>query len=209
VFMSAANIRYIISGLELKMNNTDTASIAMGLQEVYRGPSAIVYRNNSALERSYIVPNVQVIPNTDSALNFMKSPAFNPRSVAVIDRPLPAPLPTSMLVNSLTVKDKTSDRVDIHTSTNRAALLVLADVYAHGWKAWVDNKPAPIVITNVAFRGVVIPQGEHDVKFEFDPEALFTGLWISGILFVLLIAYGAAMLVMNNRRSAQPETVAE
>jgi len=49
VFMSAANIRYIISGLELKMNKTDTASTPMGLKEVYRGQTAIIYRNDNAL----------------------------------------------------------------------------------------------------------------------------------------------------------------
>lgn len=206
VFMSAANIRYIISGLELKMNNTDTASSPMGLKEVFRGSTAIVYRNDAALERSYIVPNVQVIPQTDAALTFMKSPGFNPRSVAVVDRPIGTTLPTSVLVQSSTMKVSESDKVVVHTTTNRPALLVLADVYAHGWKAWVDDKPVPIVITNVAFRGVVIPEGQHDVRFEFLPDALFTGLYISGALFVLLVIYGA-WFVFTNTRKDQPEEV--
>ncbi|HZK78599.1 MAG TPA: YfhO family protein, partial [Gemmatimonadaceae bacterium] len=207
VFMSAANIRYIISGLELKMNNTDTASNAMGLQEVYRGSSSIVYRNNAALDRAYLVPNVQVITRTDSALKFMQSPAFNPRTVAVVDRPIGTTLPTTLLVHSTTIKVKESDKVVIHTTANRPALLVLADVYAHGWKAWVDDKPAPIVITNVAFRGVVVPEGQHDVRFEFDPDALFTGMWISGVLFILLIIYGIGLIVLSNRRARTEEPV--
>jgi hypothetical protein len=199
VFMSAANIRYVISGLDLRMNNTDTASTAMGLKEVYRGPTAIVYRNDQALERAYMVPNVAVIPRTDSALSFMRSPAFNPHSVAVVDRPIGTTLPTTPLIHSSAIKVKTSDKVVVHTSSNRPALLVLADVYAHGWKAWVDDKPAAIVITNVAFRGVVVPQGEHDVRFEFSPDALFMGMWISGILFLFLIAYGVWFVVSSSR----------
>jgi hypothetical protein len=206
VFMSAANIRYIISGLDLRMNATDTASTAMGLKEVYRGPSAIVYRNDQALDRAYVVPNVQVIPRTDSALDFMRSPAFNPHNVAVVDRPIGTTLPTTPLTGSSEIKEKTSDKVVVHTSTSRPALLVLADVYAHGWKAWVDDKPAPIVIANVAFRGVVVPQGEHDVRFEFDPDALFTGMWISGILFLFLVAYGIWFVVSSRR--AEPAEIA-
>jgi hypothetical protein len=201
VFMSAANVRYIVSGLELKMNNTDTASTPMGLQEVYRGHTAIVYRNNNALERSYLVPSVQVIPNTDSALQFMKSPAFTPRTVAVVDRPIGTTLPSTALVQSSAIKVKEPDQVVIHTTTNQAALLVLADVYAHGWKASIDGKPADIVIANVALRGVVVPAGEHDVRFYFDPDALFTGLYISAVLFGLLIVYAIGYIVMHRRRN--------
>jgi len=208
VFMSAANIRYIISGLELKMNNSDTASTPMGLQEVFRGSTAIVYRNNDALQRAFIVPNVRVIPRTDSALKFMQSSAFNPRSVAVVDRPIGTTLPSTTLINSSTIKVKESDKVVVQTTTNRPALLVLADVYAHGWKAWVDDKPAPIVITNVAFRGVVIPEGNHTVRFEFDPDALFTGLYISAALFALLLIYGVGYVVMSTRRNRPDEAVA-
>jgi hypothetical protein len=203
VFMSAANIRYVISGLDLRMNNTDTASTAMGLKEVYRGPTAIVYRNDQALERAYLVPSVQVIPQTDAALSFMRSPAFNPRSVAVVDRPIGTTLPASPLIQSSVIREKTSDKVVVHTSANREALLVLSDVYAKGWHAWLDNKPVPIIITNVAFRGVVVPQGEHDVRFEFVPDALFRGMWISGILFLLLVAYGM-WFVISQRRHAEP-----
>lgn len=203
VFMSAANIRYVISGLDLRMNNTDTATTAMGLKEVYRGPTAIIYRNDQALERAYLVPNVQVIPKTDSALGFIRSPAFNPRTVAVVDRPIGTTLPTTPLIHSSSIKEKTSDKVVVHTSANREALLVLADVYSKGWHAWIDNKPAPIVIANVAFRGVVVPQGEHDVRFEFVPDALFRGMWISGILFILLIAYGVWFVI--SQRRAEPE----
>ena len=108
-------------------------------------------------------------------------------------------MPTTPLIHSSTIKEKTSDKVVVHTSANREALLVLADPYAHGWKAWVDNKPTPIVIANVAFRGVVVPQGEHDVRFEFYPDSLFTGMWISGILFLLLVAYGIWFVITNRR----------
>ncbi len=207
VFMSAANIRYIVSGLELKMNNSDTASTPMGLEEVYRGHSAIVYRNDNALERAYLVPNVQLIPQTDSALKYMQSSAFNPRNVAVVDRAIGATLSATTLVQSSEIKVKEPARVIVHTTTNRPAMLVLADVYAHGWKAFIDGKPAAMVIANVAFRGVVVPAGEHDVRFSFDPDALFTGLYISSILFALLMAYVIGYIFLHSRRSRANQTV--
>jgi hypothetical protein len=201
-FMSAANIRYIVSGLEIEMFNKDSGGVTKDIQEVYRGHSAIVYRNNLSLPRAFLVPEVRVIPNTDSALSFMKSRAWTPKAIAVIDRPIGITLPTTPLTDSTAIVEKRPDKVVVRTTTNRPALLVLGDVYAHGWKAWVDDKPTPIVITNVAFRGVPVDTGTHTIRFEFDPDALRTGRTISLVLFLILVAYGvwhtATMLRRDN-----------
>jgi hypothetical protein len=200
-FMSAANIRYIVSGLQLEMFNKDSNAVTKDIEEVYRGRTAIVYRNRLALPRAYLVPEVRVIANTDSALSFMKTRGWSPKSVAVIDRPIGVTLPTTPLADSTAIIDKRPDKVVVKTTTNRPALLVLGDVYAHGWKAWVDDKPTPIVITNVAFRGVPVDTGTHTVRFEFDPDALRTGRTISLVLFLILVAYGVWYVATSARRA--------
>ena len=205
-FMSAANIRYIVSGVEIQMGNDSAAS--REIQEVYRGSTAIVYRNNLALPRAYVVPEVRVIPNTDSALAFMKVKGWSPRDVAIVDRPIGVTLPTTPLADSTVIVEKRPDKVVVRTTTNRPAMLVLADVYAHGWKAWVDDKSTPIAITDVAFRGVPVSTGTHTVRFEFDPDALKTGRTISLVLFLVLVAYGVWYAATAVRRSDSGPTAA-
>ena len=197
-FMSAANIRYIVSGLELSMYDS-TQTVARPIEEVFRGTTAIVYRNNLALPRAYLASEARVFTNTDSALTFMKLRGWDPRKTAVVDRPVGVTLPATPLTGNASIVEKTPDKVVVRTTTNRPALLVLADVYAHGWKAWVDDKPVPIIITNIAFRGVPVEAGTHNVRFEFEPEALTTGRTISLVLFVLLIAYGVWWIVSWRR----------
>jgi hypothetical protein len=205
VFMSAANIRYIVSGLELEMFDS-TGTVQKPIEEVYRGSTAIIYRNNLALPRAYLASEARVIPNTDSALTFMKLRGFDPRAASVVDRPLGVTLPDTPLSGDASIVEKKPDKVVVKTTANRPALLVLSDVYAHGWKAWVDNKPTPIAITNVAFRGVPVGSGTHTVRFEFDPDALRTGRTISLVLFVMLLAYGVWWLLAWRReqRETQP-----
>jgi hypothetical protein len=205
-FRSAANIRYIISGLDLRGEAGDSS--APHMQEVYRGPNGILYRNNLVLPRAYIVPRVQVIPDTDSALAFLKQPGWDPRQIAVVDRPLGVTLPEAPLQHTAVITERRPDQVVVRTNTNRPALLVLADVYAHGWKAYIDEKLTPIAITNVAFRGVPIGAGEHTVRFVFDPDDLETGRIISGILATILIAYGIGYLVLRRRRKEPEEAAA-
>lgn len=205
-FRSAANVRYIISGVDLGIPVGDSAAIHM--EEVYRGPSAIIYRNNLVLPRAYLVPRVEVIADTDSALAFMNSPAWNPREVAVIDRPLGVTFPDAPLEQAAVITERKPDRVVVRTNTNRPALLVLSDVYAHGWKAYLDDSATPIVITNVAFRGVPVDAGEHTVRFEFDPDELETGRIISAVLALLLIGYGIWYVVSARRKPREEEEAA-
>ncbi|MEO5589939.1 MAG: YfhO family protein [Gemmatimonadaceae bacterium] len=209
-FLSAANIKYLVSGVEIQMLESDSQTVRKDIQEVYRSPSAIVYRNNFALPRAFLASTVQVIPDTERALAFMKVRGWNPLNVAVVDRPIGIDLPDGPISDTTTIVEKTPDRVVIRTSTNRAALLVLGDVYAHGWKAWVDDRPTPIAITDVAFRGVPVAAGTHTVRFEFDPDALRTGRTISLLLFVLLVGYGTWYLIAIARKSkAGAQVVAE
>jgi len=197
-FMSAANIRYIVSGVELQLFNADSTK-SPDIEEVFRG-SAIVYRNNKVLPRAFVVGDARVIPNTDSALAFMKVRGWDPGQTAVVDRPLGIAMPATPLIDSTVITERNPDKVVVRTTTNRPALLVLSDVYAHGWKAWVDDRLTPIIITNVAFRGVPVTTGTHTVRFEFDPDALKTGRTISLILFVILVAYGVWYLLTVVRR---------
>jgi len=47
--------------------------------------------------------------------------------------------------------------------------LILNDVYHPWWFARVDGAEAPILRANVMFRAVVVPEGRHEVRFEFQP----------------------------------------
>ncbi|HEX2722944.1 MAG TPA: YfhO family protein, partial [Gemmatimonadaceae bacterium] len=153
------------------------------------------------------VPEVRVIPNTETALSVMKTAGWDPRRIAVVDRPVGLTVSPIPLADSTRITEKSPDRVVVRTSANRPALLVLSDVYAHGWKAWVDDKPTPIAITNIAFRGVPVNAGTHTVRFEFAPEALERGRLMTGFLFLVLIVYGIGYAVAaNRRRDEEPET---
>jgi hypothetical protein len=207
-FMSAANVRYIISGVQLELFDSANQPGRKSMEEVYRGPSAIVYRNNITLPRAFVVPEVRMIPSTDSALAFMRSAEWNPRTLAVVDRPIGTTLPATPLSDSTAIVERNPDLVVVRTATNRPAFLVLSDVYAHGWKAWVDGNRVPIAITNVAFRGVAVPAGAHTVRFEFDPDALRTGRMISSAMFLILVAYGLVFAVTSRRRRVDDEAVA-
>jgi len=70
-------------------------------------------------------------------------------------------------------------------------LVVLADSYYPGWKAYVNGVESRILRVNHAMRGVEAPGGESDVTFIYEPASFGLGLWCgvvtSAVLALVLI----------------------
>lgn len=192
-FLDAANIRYVVSTAPL---------IHPGFREVYRG-SALVYENTQALPRAYLVPRAVEVPE-EGMIEAMRSPGWDPRRLAVVPAGAGVELPEAPLEGGAEVVEHAPDRVVVRTRADRAALLVLADNYYEGWVAEVDGRPAEIVPANNAFRGVVVPAGEHTVTFVYDPGDLYTGFYVTTAGLLLLAGYGVFLLLRRRRRDESP-----
>ncbi|MGD9544193.1 MAG: hypothetical protein AB7F41_07280 [Methylocystis sp.] len=63
-----------------------------------------------------------------------------------------------------------NDRVRVEVSAPPGGgWLVLNDVWHPWWGARVDGEDAPILRANVLFRAVAVPEGRHEVRFDFQP----------------------------------------
>ncbi|MDQ3555801.1 MAG: YfhO family protein [Gemmatimonadota bacterium] len=187
-FLDGANVRFVISMAPLSHP---------ALREVHRG-SALVYENTRSLPRAYLVP--EALPSAPGgSLARMQSMEWDPRRVAFVEGNIPR-LPSTQLTGGAEVLEHTPDRVRVRTRANRTALLVLADNFYRGWEATVDGRRAEIFRTNHTFRGVVVPAGEHEVRFEFRPAELRSGFVIYLAGFGVLALYGVWLLAAGRRR---------
>ena len=62
----------------------------------------------------------------------------------------------------------------------------------------LDDQPLPLVMTNVAFRGLPVPAGKHVVRMRYDPELLWLSAWIS---LVATLALALAAWFGDNRQA--------
>jgi hypothetical protein len=183
-FLEAANVRYIISMAPLAHPQ---------LREVHRG-SALVYEHTGALPRSYLVPDVQLVPEGMQMIRAMQEVSWDPAQTAFVLAATGVQLPEGPLEGEARMLLHEPDRVVIHTNASRSALLVLADNFYDGWRAEISGQPAEVLVVNHTFRGVVVPAGEHTVQFSFEPASLYTGLWITVACFGLLIGIAGFQL---------------
>jgi hypothetical protein len=188
-FLDAANIRYLLSRVEIG---------GPGLVEVHRG-SALVYENTGALPRAYLVSEAVGVPGGD-AVAAMREPGWDPRTTAFVPEEAGITLPGGTLDGEARVVTHEPDHVVVRVEADREALLVLADNYHAAWEVEVDGIPAEMVRANHALRGVVVPAGASTVEFRFRPPQLYLGLAIYLGAFALLIVYGGWLLYARHRR---------
>ena len=81
--------------------------------------------------------------------------------------------------------------IELEVDAAQAGLVVLTDTYYPGWHAAVDGRAAPLLRTNLLFRGVPVASGSHRVFLWFDPLSVKVGGAVSALA---LAANGAFIL---------------
>ncbi len=151
-----------------------------------------VYRNEAALPRAFVVFETAQASDRDDALRSLLAADFRPQRTAILEEELalpPAPADATAAVQWLANEQ---DRLQLHVNTSHAGLLVVSDPFYPGWTAKVDGVPTPILRTNLAFRGVVLPAGEHTVAMAFRDEAFSLGVVVASATALALLALLAA-----------------
>ena len=75
-------------------------------------------------------------------------------------------------------------------SASRDQLAVFSEIYYEdGWNAYLDGKLVPHMRANYVLRSLMIPKGEHELVFKFEPRVIETGNMIS------LVSYGLLILI--------------
>jgi Bacterial membrane protein YfhO len=138
------------------------------------------------LPRAYVVSGVRVADG-EAAEQTLVAAAFDPRREVVLPEGAPAPPGTPGTARML---EHRADRVRLAVDAPAPGYLVLADTYAAAWKATVDDRPAPVLRANVAFRAVPVPAGRHDVEMRYRPGSVTAGL----VLSALGLAVGGVLL---------------
>lgn len=156
-----------------------------------------IYENTRFLPRAFYVPNGRVISNREELLHALAADDFEPTGDVLLEDPLPLPNDATGWANpqdpGLPIPVKyTGSEVIFKTNPPRAAYLVLTDSYAPGWIAQLDGTDTPIYRADGNFRAVVVPAGEHTLRFKYSPISFRVGSVVSllAVIAVMLAFVG-------------------
>ena len=103
---------------------------------------------------------------------------------------------TSYLPNHLTYSVQSADE----------KLAIFSEIYyPDGWKSYIDGKEVPHFRANYTLRAMVVPAGNHEIEFKFEPQSYRLGnnvAYTSSGIFILLII-GQIALSMRNKRKEE------
>ncbi|AOZ93304.1 YfhO family protein [Paenibacillus crassostreae] len=75
-------------------------------------------------------------------------------------------------------------------SSEGQAFVVFSESFFPGWNAYVDGKKTKVYKVNGLTQGIIVPAGEYNVEFRYQPLSLYIGL----LLFAVTILYVIILL---------------
>jgi hypothetical protein len=205
------NCKYIIANGALSEDQSRFQPVFQSSEPAQKGDQrALVWFNPQYLPRAFFVNRWEVKPKLD-ILKAMDAGSFNPRDVLYFDeapKGMPAlyNLPVDTANETVTISEK-MEEVTMRTRSYGPRLLFMSETYYPGWTAQVDGQSTPIYRANYAFRTIVVPKGEHTVKFTFEDPNYIEGRSISlasNGLALLGLAVGISSVYFV-RRKKRPE----
>lgn len=150
-------------------------------------PPLKVFRNRETMPRYFLVSKVKRASSSREAEVLLKTSDL--RREAIVEGP---PIPAETTADDwrpVGVISYRPDRVELKIIASGAAYLVAAESWAPGWEARVDGRPAAVYPTNLAFQGLAVPPGAHNVTLEYVPTASYVAAGISGLAWICLAAW--------------------
>jgi hypothetical protein len=173
-----------------------------GQWTVYRFPRLILESSAGGADiqiegpapRASLVTEWDVVPPAD-ALQIVSEPDFDASDRAVLEED-PGMEPTGDPPGRATYRHRGPQAADVIVESGSPALLVVRNVWDPGWRATVDGRPVPVLVTDYLMQGIAVPAGRHTVELRYDDP------WVGyGLLGSALALMGLAAAALGLRRS--------
>jgi len=134
---------------------------------------------------------------------------FDPKDTVVADQKDKALIKVALQADSsatIQLVKNDHDLVNYQSNSNTDQFAVFSEVYYDkGWKAYIDDKEAPIVRVNYVLRGLSVPAGNHKIKFEFKPASYYTSdkAAIASSALVWLLLLGSLAQALRKKKTTK------
>jgi hypothetical protein len=154
--------------------------------------------NDRALPRAFVPKRVEVIADPKTRLHAMTRVEFDPRDLAYVETSIGL---SHNSEGTVELVEDTNNSLTLLARMKTPGLVVLADRWDSGWRAYVNGADAPILRVNHAVRGVLVGPGTSTIRFVYLPAGFFAGLAIAAPGGIGLSAW-ACVLVYRRRKAS-------
>jgi hypothetical protein len=141
--------------------------------------------------RAYVVPRVEVIPDTTAQLRRLFDEGFDAESTVMLDRVAPDAVGTPGTPSAASARitvDRDREVAIAADAPDGGGYVVLLDSFDGDWRVEVDGRAAPLVRANALYRAVHVTAGSHMVIFTHRPTAFYACAILSCLTALALAA---------------------
>ena len=209
VFGGAAKKAQSVEELQMALNNTPAPALNMlNTKYIIFNPSYPPLINPNALGNAWFVEKPVLVENANKEISLINF--FNPSKEAVIGNAfkdqitkISFPVQENEKVELVSYQP---DELIYKYSAREEKLVVFSEIYyPAGWKCYIDGKESRYFRTDWVLRGMVVPSGDHEIKFAFKPASYYIGNRISLASSVLLILLFAGYFFTKFKIKPKPE----
>jgi len=167
------------------------------LDFVYGDKFVEIYENKNVMPRAFVSFNLKEVKDVQEAINEFFKDNFNPRKLTLVEtsKQLNFQNAPENKVQEAQILGYKPNLVEIKIETNNNGYLVLTDTFYPGWKAYIDGEETKIYPTDIAFRGIFVPKGKHDIVFRYKPESFYYSVYISIVTLVVSLLLISASFI--------------
>ena len=187
-FQTAKSLEDLVAILK-----TTNAINMLNAKYIIVDPAAPPLLNNSALGNAWFAEKAIMVENADDEITSINK--FDPSREALIDVKFKEYFAQSSYPendgDTIYLESYKPNELIYKSRATGEKLVVFSEIYyPAGWKSYIDGEEIPHFRTNYVLRGMVVPQGDHEIRFVFEPVSYIAGNKISlasSVLLILLI----------------------
>lgn len=206
-----ANVKYLITDgyiselgsiiLYNMVSNENTKFV--GQTQTFSGGNAYIFELNDTLPRAGFYENYYVVSDNEDALDFISMIEWDIRSDVVIystNTGFDSYFESDEEVVPQEITEYSSWYAEIEVDAPRDGILLFNNKYSADWKATLDGEPVEIFPANYIMQGIQVPEGEHEVVFEYSPSRTPYLISLAALLIGLIsiAGYGVYSLVKKD-----------
>ncbi|MDA3929961.1 MAG: YfhO family protein [Prolixibacteraceae bacterium] len=196
-----ADVDAVFSGLNsLNMLNT---------KYIIYNPGAAPLVNKSAMGNAWFVNQSLLVANANEEIDQVDK--VNIQTTAIIDQRFAELVPTKIEIDStasIQLLTYAPNKLVYKSQAQKDQLAVFSEIYyPKGWIATIDGEEMPHFRANYILRSMVIPAGQHEIVFEFNPKSYEIGNKISfaSSLLLLLAIAGVVFVELRKRKTLKKD----
>ncbi len=212
-------IQAFISSIRAQQSNLDDSTMReifkplhtlnmLNTRYIIINPDQPPVRNPNPYGPVWYVSNTQIVSNPNEEIAALNE--IDPRETAIINEQYRDMIRESYEIDGnakISLKEYRPNYISYESTSAQEGLAIFSEVYYNdkkGWHAYIDGERVPHLQANYVFRGLVIPAGNHEVVFKFEPQSYRQGERLSLIFSIILIGVVIGVLIyewqMNRKR---------